>query len=686
LTLPQRFGRYLLVERIAQGGMAEVFRAVQEGPEGVEKTVAIKRMLPFLHGAADFRARFVDEARIAMSLTHVNVTQVFEFGTIDGSDYLAMELVEGTDLGRLEEAARRRGVAPAPALAAFIGAEVARGLGYAHDKRGTDGASLGIVHRDVSPQNVLLSTAGEVKLADFGIAKAVAKLHRTESGAVLGKLRYMSPEQVTGEPLDGRSDLFSLGVVLWELFCGRALFDGEHPGQVSEQVKRAEIPPPSKIRPELDAALDRIVLKALARDREARFQKAGELARELVAWSHTRDAAAGREELGALVVSLTRGQAPVEDEGAATTVEQPAALTAPGKTPPLSRDPAPPTARARRAPQPLPPRSSSPLPYFAAAIVLASGGAAWKFWPHDSTTVTVASDAAVDGPPPSADGSVVATISPAERARLLSELEALPQAEAAWRGVAAPDYLALLSAADGAICASMNGEVAFPPEALARLAPLRLEPEARALARYLLAAGELPPRAAAALGTFLRGHPAFSPGPNGWALATLATRTAPERADHWIDFLRQNAALHRFADGGPCDRARAVAELEKRAPARAAPLERFLAATPVDEARDVDALRFQVTGAARDDAAATLEVRVRVTNPGAAEQPLPLELARLVGLGATPSVDPPAPRLPAGTVRDLRLTYAGVSDAIAEAAVLELRPGVQLQAYSELLR
>src|SRR5581483_3957143 len=289
--------------------------------------------------------------------------------------------------------------------------------------------------------------AGEVKIADFGIAKAVGKLHKTDSGAVMGKLRYMSPEQVTGEPLDGRSDLFSLGVVLWELFCGRALFDGEHPGQVADQVKRAEIPLPSKLRPELDAALDRILLKALARDREARFHKAGELARELSAWGHGRDAAAGREELGALVVSLTRGAPPVEDEGSATTVEQQASPTAPGKTPPISRDPEPPTARARRAPQPLPARSS-PLPFLAAAVVLAGGGVAWKMWPHDATPVIAAADGAVDGPPPAVDAAPLATISPAERARLIAELEALSQAEAAWRGVEAPDYLALLSAAD----------------------------------------------------------------------------------------------------------------------------------------------------------------------------------------------------------------------------------------------
>src|SRR5205823_14810583 len=164
---------------------------------------------------------------------------VFEFGEVHGCYYLAMGLVEGVDLGRLLQAARRRGLSLPRAQLAFLVAEAARGLAYAHEKRGPGGALLGIVHRDVSPQNILVSYAGEVKIADFGIAKAVGKLHKTDSGAVMGKLRYMSPEQVTGEPLDGRSDVFSLGIVLHELLTGRQLFDGDNPGHVADQVKRA---------------------------------------------------------------------------------------------------------------------------------------------------------------------------------------------------------------------------------------------------------------------------------------------------------------------------------------------------------------------------------------------------------------------------------------------------------------
>src|SRR6476469_3886232 len=268
---PIPFGKYLLVERLAQGGMAEVFRAVYSGAAGFEKHVAVKRILPVFDGAKDFVAMFVYEARIASSLTHVNIVQVSDFGEEAGSYYLAMELVDGVDLGRLREAASKRGLRVPVPIVAYIIAEAARGLAYAHDKRGGDGASLGIVHRDVSPQNVLVSYAGEVKIADFGIAKATGKLHKTESGAVMGKIRYMSPEQINGEPLDGRSDLFALGTIFWELLVGAALWNGDNPGAVSDQVKNAKVDAPSRRARDIPPELDRIVGKVLERSRDARY-------------------------------------------------------------------------------------------------------------------------------------------------------------------------------------------------------------------------------------------------------------------------------------------------------------------------------------------------------------------------------------------------------------------------------
>ncbi len=699
---PLPFGKYLLIERLAQGGMAEVFRAVYQGAAGVEKTVALKRILPGLDGAGEFVEMFIDEARIAASLTHVNVAQVFDFGEVAGTYYLAMELVDGVDLGRLVEAQGRRARGDEPGgglpstMAAFIVAEAARGLAYAHERRAPSGAMLGIVHRDVSPQNVLVSYSGEVKIADFGIAKAVGKLHKTASGAVMGKLRYMSPEQVTGEPLDGRSDVFSLGVVLWELVTGAALFAGEHPGQVTDQVKRAAVSPPSQRAPSVPSELDRICLKALARDRDARYPRAADLARDLAAFVAAEAPGLNREELAAYVAALVpRDDATAAPKPApvaiATTVAQPVASpTRAGRLSPAA--PSPPVSRPSRR-----------WPLFVAALALAFGAAIWA---RDATrtpslvlplVVADLGPAAVSPPPPPLTGLVV---SPADRERLLAALESLPQAGAAWRGVSSEDYLAILSAAEAALCTTPTSarEASFPADVLDRLERRRVSDEARALSRYLLATGELPERVTLSLRAFLRGRPSFSPGAAGWALAGLATLVEPDNAYHLEELVRQNGALHRWREPAApghdpnrfadvCERPSAVARLAARVPnALSASLVRYLAALPVEQSVDDAGLRFAVVGGERDEAAATLVVRLRVTNPGAEERALPLESVRLAGLEAPPVVEPPAARLGAGLVREVKLSFGSVPDSVADAALLILRPGLELQAYSEVLR
>jgi serine/threonine protein kinase len=300
---PVQFGKYTLVERIASGGMAEVYRAVLRGAAGFEKTVALKRILPIFNEERDFIALFQDEARTASTLTHANLVQTFDFGEEGGSYYLALELVEGADLARLCERLREAGQPFPTATAAFVVAEAARGLAYAHDKRGADGTSLGIVHRDVSPQNILVSYAGEVKIADFGIAKAARKVHRTMTGMVMGKLKYMSPEQVAGDNLDGRSDIFSLGVILYELLTGGTLFP-EAGSAVAELIHMAPIPPPSARAPSVPAELDAIVMKALGRPREKRYARAGDLARDLSVWLNHSSPGFTREDLGALVARI----------------------------------------------------------------------------------------------------------------------------------------------------------------------------------------------------------------------------------------------------------------------------------------------------------------------------------------------------------------------------------------------
>jgi Protein kinase domain len=726
---PQAFGKYMLVERIAQGGMAEVYRAVVQGAAGVEKTVALKRILPVLDAAPEFVTMFIDEARIAASLTHVNVAQVFEFGEVGGSYYLAMELIEGVDLGRLHEAARRRGMPLPRAVAAFVIAEAARGLAYAHDKRGPGGALLGIVHRDVSPQNILVSYAGEVKIADFGIAKAVGKLHKTDSGAVMGKLRYMSPEQVTGEPLDGRSDVFSLGIVLWELLTGKQLFDGDNPGRVADQVKRAEVEPPSARAPDVPPELDRICLKALQRARGGRHERAQDLARELSTFVSERAPGLTREDVGALVAELVpRGDETAGlGDAAATTVEQTlpkdgaaadVADMAVAPTPPAgSPAAATPTngvhaaaTRLARRPDagatpvtPAPKTRRSMMALVGGAAVIAAVGLVYRAVTHhpnaDPPPLVPTAIADAGAATTTTQSPPVHVVDPALAAKLWADLDALPRKESAWRGVPAEDYRVLLSAVESTACAA---EVAFPDDVTKRLEELQLRREATALARYWKQTGELPPRVADALRAFLRGgRPSFTAGERGWAAAALAIAVDPNEPRYVVERMRENTALARWRDralDAPaptgeaplCDRAALVASYAARAPGpRAAALTRYLAATPLEAPRDANGLRFVASAPERDEAAGTIALSLHVTNLGAAEATLALDAARLAGLDAAPTVQAagapsPAP-LAAGGERTVTLRFAGVSDAVAEAAVLVLAPGVELRAYAEAL-
>ncbi len=281
----QTLRRYDLLERVAVGGMAEIFRAKAHGAHGFEKTLAIKRILPDLARDAEFERRFIAEAKLAVTLTHANIVQIFDFGRFAGSLYIAMEYVDGPDLGRFLKAASARGEAVPLGAAMHIAMEVCKGLDVAHARR--------VVHSDVSPSNILLSRLGEVKIADFGIARAAAvegaavDAHRDTR--VMGKWPYMSPEQTRGAPLDARSDLFSAAVVMYELFTGDKLFRGRDVDALVESVRTMPIPPASTRRAALPPALDEVLAKALERDPARRYQQASDLLRALldVSYSHT---------------------------------------------------------------------------------------------------------------------------------------------------------------------------------------------------------------------------------------------------------------------------------------------------------------------------------------------------------------------------------------------------------------
>ena len=278
------FGSYELLDRIAEGGMAEVWRARSRGVAGFEKTVVIKRVLPSLMANPSFAELLVREAKIAALLSHPNIIQIFDLGEERGAYFIAMEHVAGKDLGQVmalgDGAAARGGLSLA--LKLWIVAEVAKALDYAHRRRGPDGRPLNIVHRDVSPQNVLLGFEGAVKVADFGIARAdQQELGKGDDPKVLrGKYAYMSPEQARGEPLDRRSDLFSLGIVLYEVLTSRRLFRGRSSGETLELVRSASIPKLPESLERVDA-LEPIVRRALARDPDQRYPSAGDFGADL---------------------------------------------------------------------------------------------------------------------------------------------------------------------------------------------------------------------------------------------------------------------------------------------------------------------------------------------------------------------------------------------------------------------
>jgi serine/threonine protein kinase len=300
---PIPFGKYYLLERINVGGMAEVFRAKAFGVEGFERLVAVKRILPNIAEDKEFIRMFVDEAKIAVQLNHANIAQIFDLGVVDTHYYIALEHVHGRDLRAIFDRCRqgqgkKDASEPMPiAQACFVMMKVCEGLDYAHNKRDQSGRELNLVHRDVSPQNVLVSFEGEVKLIDFGIAKAAGKGSKTQAGILKGKFGYMSPEQVRGLPIDRRSDIFSCGIVLYELLTGERLFVGESDFSTLEKVRNVEILPPSTYNRRIPDELERIVLKALAKDVEDRYQNAIDLHDELQAFVYTAGEFYSRKDL-----------------------------------------------------------------------------------------------------------------------------------------------------------------------------------------------------------------------------------------------------------------------------------------------------------------------------------------------------------------------------------------------------
>ena len=290
--------------------MAELFKAKRKGVEGFEKILAIKRILPHMSDNEEFITMFIDEAKLAAQLTHHNICQIFDLGKIDNSYYIAMEYVHGKDLRAVLKAARTKSK-PIPAeLGILITSKICSALDYAHRKNDSTGKPLNLVHRDVSPQNILITYEGDVKLVDFGIAKAATKVHVTQHGALKGKLLYMSPEQAWGKAVDRRSDIFSVCAVLYEMLASRPLFFDENDTEVTilEKVREARVTSIRSLVPTLPTELEKILNKGLQKNPDDRYQLASELQKDLDNLFYT----AGYNATSASLASFTRNLFPEE--------------------------------------------------------------------------------------------------------------------------------------------------------------------------------------------------------------------------------------------------------------------------------------------------------------------------------------------------------------------------------------
>jgi serine/threonine-protein kinase len=269
--------RYRVIDRLEAGGMAEVFRGEALSVQGFKKQVAIKRVLPHLAQNKSFIRMFLDEARLGARLNHANIVTVFDIGAADNTYFIVMEFVDGANLKHVLETLKKLNLRPGIKELLYIGLEICKGLSHAHALRDDNGTPLNIVHRDISPPNILITRGGEVKVTDFGLAKATTQLEKTDPGVVKGKFSYLSPEAAMGKEVDARADVFAVGILLWEAMAGRRLFLGESDYETVKRVQRAEVPSLRGVNSEVDEELDKLLMKSMSREREQRFQSAQEL-------------------------------------------------------------------------------------------------------------------------------------------------------------------------------------------------------------------------------------------------------------------------------------------------------------------------------------------------------------------------------------------------------------------------
>lgn len=305
--------RYQIVKKIDAGGMAEIFLAKAMSIQGMEKLVAIKRVLPSLTKNEKFISMFLDEARLSITLNHANIVQVFDVNQSSGTYFIVMEYVEGFNVRRIFQKASEVGYRMPLAFVCYMMMEVCKGLEHAHTRKDSAGKPLRIVHRDLSPPNVMISKSGEVKITDFGLAKATSQLTKTDPGIVKGKYSYLSPEVTEGKSADHRADLFAVGIVTWELLANRRLFLAKTDVETVELVRKAEVPPLSKFNKDVTPEFERIVMRALARDPKKRFTSARELGDALADYLFKNGLKTTSYDLAQMVDHLFGANVPHED-------------------------------------------------------------------------------------------------------------------------------------------------------------------------------------------------------------------------------------------------------------------------------------------------------------------------------------------------------------------------------------
>jgi serine/threonine protein kinase len=310
--------RYRILEKIDAGGMAEIYKAVSVSIDGFEKAVAIKRILPQMTQDQKFVTMFLDEARLSMQLNHANIVQILDLGKVGETYFMAMELVDGANLRKVIQKAIDAQVHIPVNVACFIAIEMAKGLAYAHEKTDAAGQSLGIVHRDVSPPNILLSRQGEVKVTDFGLAKAKSNVSVSETDVVKGKFAYLSPEVVDGKEPDARADIYAIGIILWEMLCGRRLFVAKTDMETVELVRKGEVPKSTALRADVDEDLDKILQRALAKNVKRRFQTCRELEQDLAGYLAKKGVRATSADLVAFLREMLDAQPAPEQLDVAT--------------------------------------------------------------------------------------------------------------------------------------------------------------------------------------------------------------------------------------------------------------------------------------------------------------------------------------------------------------------------------